>query len=110
MAQVMFVASPLDCSVNSTRLWISNGFRKSSLIETLEGGTEDLLRRRVDARRALDTEGVGLGRGIAENRGDRNDDDDGDGLEHRSLQWSVEITRIASGPGPQKLTMTLKPP
>jgi len=46
---------------------------------------KDLLWRRFDARRALDTERVGLGRGIGENSGDpndrQNDGDDGNCLE-----------------------------
>src|SRR5882672_3281766 len=39
MAQVTFVAPSLGASVNSTVLWASKGFRKSSLIASFEGGT-----------------------------------------------------------------------
>src|SRR5262245_50297953 len=50
---------------------------------------EDLLRRRLDAGGALDTERVRLGRGQQQDGGDadheQNDHDDGDCLEHRSL-------------------------
>src|SRR6266851_8226848 len=55
---------------------------------------ENLLRRRFDTRRTLDTERVGLGRGIDENGGEQNDDDDGyddNGLEHCSLLGGVEV-------------------
>src|SRR6267154_860402 len=117
MAQVTFVVSPLGSSVNSTVLWASNGLTKSSLIATLEGGTDSaismrpwptslfpshaywapfplvttlkvveqgeyLLRRSLDARRALDAESVGPGRRKNEKRGDQDGDDDGDFLEH----------------------------
>src|ERR1700693_23532 len=43
MAHVTFVASPLGSRVKSTRLWPSNGFRKSSLIVTLEDGTDSAI-------------------------------------------------------------------
>jgi hypothetical protein len=44
---------------------------------------KDLLWRRFDARRTLNTESVGPGRGEGENGGDENDDGDRDDLEHR---------------------------
>src|SRR5258707_599541 len=46
MAQVTFVASPLGSSVNSIVLWASNGLTKSSLIATLEGGTDSAISMR----------------------------------------------------------------
>src|SRR5713101_2590243 len=46
MAQVMFVASPLGSRVNSNMLWASKGFRKSSLILTLEGATDSAISMR----------------------------------------------------------------
>src|SRR5712675_2586640 len=46
MAQVRFVASPLGSSVNSIVLCASNGLTKSSLIATLEGGTDSAISMR----------------------------------------------------------------
>src|ERR1700741_5026560 len=43
MAQVTLVASPFGSSVNSTRLCASNGFTKSRLSATLEGGTDSAI-------------------------------------------------------------------
>src|SRR5258706_3145145 len=43
---------------------------------------EYLFWRRFDAYRALNTERLGLHRDINENRGNKNGDDDGNGLEH----------------------------
>src|SRR6266436_6213697 len=50
-------------------------------LKVVEQG-EDLLRRSLDARRALDAESVGSGRGKNEKRGDQEGDDHGDFLEH----------------------------
>src|SRR5713101_3615801 len=46
MAHLTFVASPLGSSVNSTILCASNGFTKSSVIVTLEGGTDSAISMR----------------------------------------------------------------
>src|SRR5215813_1439519 len=43
MAHVTFVDSPLGSRLNSTTLWASNGFRKSSLSFTLAGGTDSAI-------------------------------------------------------------------
>jgi hypothetical protein len=60
---------------------------------------EDLLRRRLDAGRALDTKGVGLGRGIGERNGEQDDDDDDDDcnyFEHCSLLCGSDITVMSA--------------
>src|SRR2546430_15527779 len=46
MAQVTWVESPWGSSVNSTMLWVSNGFTKSSLIATLDGATDSAISMR----------------------------------------------------------------
>src|SRR5437879_13137329 len=46
MTQVTFVESPWGSSVNSTRLCASNGFMKSSLIATFDGGTDSAISMR----------------------------------------------------------------
>src|SRR2546427_8405642 len=46
MSQVTFVESPWGSSVNSTMLCVSNGFTKSSLIATLDGGTDSAISMR----------------------------------------------------------------
>src|SRR5262245_33119581 len=43
---------------------------------------KDLVRRRLDAGRALDAEGIRPGRGENQNAGDEKNEDDADGLEH----------------------------
>jgi hypothetical protein len=59
---------------------------------------EDLLRRPLDARAALDAKAVGLRRGEDENGGDDddgNDPDDRKRLEHASLRSGFELTASA---------------
>src|SRR5438093_3430552 len=46
MTQLTFVESPWGSSVNSTMLCVSNGLTKSSLIATLDGGTDSAISMR----------------------------------------------------------------
>src|SRR5438094_9680076 len=46
LTQVTSVESPLGSSVNSTMLCVSNGLTKSSLIATLDGGTDSAISMR----------------------------------------------------------------
>src|SRR2546426_8454683 len=46
MTQVTFVESPWGSSVNSTMLYVSNGFTKSSLMATFDGGTDSAISMR----------------------------------------------------------------
>src|SRR5215467_2077031 len=53
---------------------------------------ENVFRRRFDANRTLDTEGVGIGRNIQEQRGERHEAHEDNCLEHRFPRKRSDLT------------------